>query len=170
MRVFRVVLIAMAASVILLDGRSARADDAAPQELLVINDQGEKTVLKLPLPADLPRQKVTVERDGKQEVYEGVQLATILEQAKVKLGADAKGPLVARYVLLTAADGYRVVLSISEVDAYLSGQQFVVADRHGGEPLRGNEAPLRLIVPADKHARRSIRQLAKIEVRSVDAK
>jgi hypothetical protein len=136
-------------------------------ELLVIDEMGQQTVLKLPLPADLPRERAPVEIDGKQATYEGVPLSAILGRANVKLGGEARGALVARYVLLTAADGYRVVLSISEVDPFVTDQVMLIADRRDGAPLTEAEGPLRLVVAADKRPRRWIRQVSRIEVRAI---
>ena len=145
------------------------AQAAGPGELLVINDAGQRTALKLSLPDDHERKRVTVEIEGKPVTYEGVPLSTVLSRANVKLGAEARGALMARYVLLTAADGYRVVLSISEVDPFLTDQVMLLADRRDGEPLPEAEGPLRLVVAADKRHRRWIRQVSRIEVRSVAA-
>lgn len=139
------------------------AKDAAA-ELVVINESGKELSLTLPL-ADLPRHKVETERNEVKETYEGVALADVLEHAGVKLGAEARGELVSRYVLVTAKDNYNVVLAISEVDPFLSPQTILLADRVNGAPLTENDGPLKLIVPNDKRHRRWVRQVAKIEVR-----
>lgn len=141
------------------------ADAAATDAALTIANEAEPSVkLSLPLDKELPRQRVTVELDGKQVTYEGVLISALLERAKVRIGANARGPLVTRYLVLTAADGYRVVLSISEVDPYITDQTVLVAERRDDQPLPAAEAPLRLIVVGDKHYRRWIRQLVAIDV------
>ena len=161
-RLWLLAAIAMTGEIALAD---AAQESAAAGTLTITNESAEPVTLALPLADDLPRQSVTVDLDGKKQTYEGVALATLLEHAKVKIGADARGPLVARYIVLTATDGYRVVLSISEVDPIITDQVILIADRRDKQPLPAGEAPLRLIVAGDKRPRRWIRKITTIEVR-----
>ena len=94
-----------------------------------------------------------------------MSLADVLEKAGVKLGAEARGELMSRYVTVTAADKYSVVLAVGEIDPFLSPQTILLADRVNGASLSNADGPLKLIVPNDKRHRRWVRQVARIEVR-----
>lgn len=67
-----------------------------------------------------------------------------------------------RHTLLARGqDGYAVVLAIGELDPHFEGKQVLVAYAQDGKPLPG----LRLVIPADAHAGRSVHDLVAIEVR-----
>src|SRR5258708_2277661 len=56
--------------------------------------------------AGLPRQSVRAkDRDGKEVEFEGVPVFEILQRAGLKLGQDLRGPALASYLLVEAADG-----------------------------------------------------------------
>jgi hypothetical protein len=68
--------------------------------------------------------------------------------------------------LIEAADGYRAVFALAEVDPSMTDQIVLVADRRDGKPLEDSLGPYRLIVPRDKLHSRWVRQVAKISVQS----
>lgn len=140
----------------------------AAAKLVIVNESGKELAVTFPL-ADLPRHKIETEHNEVKQTYEGVALADVLERAGVKLGAEARGELISRYVLVTARDKYSVVLAIGEVDPFLSPQTVLLADRVNGAALSEGDGPLKLIVPNDKRHRRWARQVAKIEVRQATA-
>src|SRR5262249_47639636 len=118
--------------------------------------------------AKLPRQSARVkDHRGNEATYEGVALAEILRGAKVTLGKDLRGPLLANCLLVEAVDGYRVVLALPEVDPDLTDRVVLLADRKDGKPLGADEGPYRLIVPGDKRNMRWVKQVARISVRGV---
>ena len=63
--------------------------------------------------------------------------------------------------LLRGRDGYAVAVSMGELDPDYEGKQVLVAYAKDGQPL----AEPRLVVPADSHAGRGVRDLVSIEVR-----
>lgn len=146
--------------------RADAVEVATHQELIVVNEDGQSKTFPLPLPERFTRRDVTVEHEGEKETYRGVPLEAILAQSGVVLGKEARGKLVARYVLVTAADGYRVVLSLAEVDSLYGERNVILAESLDGQPLKGNARPLQLVVPADTPHRRWARQVMKIEVRN----
>jgi DMSO/TMAO reductase YedYZ molybdopterin-dependent catalytic subunit len=98
-------------------------------------------------------------------LYEGVAVSDLLALVGAPLGAALRGRAVASYVLIEAADGYRVVFSLDEISATDSTTVGVLlADRRNGEPLGAEEGPLRVIAPAARHSR-WIRQVVRISVR-----
>ncbi len=64
-------------------------------------------------------------------------------------------------LLARGQDGYAVALSIGELDPRFEGKQVLIAYARDGKTLPG----LRLVVPADAHAGRSVHDLASIDVR-----
>lgn len=82
-----------------------------------------------------------------------------------------RGAALARYVVVTASDGYRAVLSLAEPDSATvrtaPGGPVLLADRVDGRPPGTEDGPLRLVVPGDLRPARSVRGVARIEVRAV---
>ena len=99
-----------------------------------------------------------------QVLYEGVAVADLLAIVGAPLGAALRGRAVASYVLVEAADGYRVVFSLEEAGARDPTPFLLLADRRDGKPLSPDEGPLRVIAPGARHSR-WIRQVVRISVR-----
>ena len=96
--------------------------------------------------------KATNEHQGSaQEVYEGVSLATLLKQAGAPQGAQIKGAALATYIVAEGSDGYRVVLSLAEVDSDFQDSEIIVADTHERSASCAIKLDrLRLVVPHDQ--------------------
>jgi len=127
-----------------------------------------KTPLFLPA-VDLKAMPRTTVRTGGQggqvaQLHEGVALAELLKRAGVPQGEDIGGPWMAAYVVAVAADGYRAVFSLAELDAEFGDAQVLVADTLDGTSLAEGQGPFRLIVPGDKRAARWVRMLKSITV------
>ena len=71
---------------------------------------------------------------------------------------------MATYVVATAADGYRVLFSLAELDPAFTNSDIIVADTIDGKPLFAYQGPLRIVAPRDTRGARSIRRLEKIDV------
>jgi hypothetical protein len=119
--------------------------------------------------ATLARETVsTTDREGRSVTFEGVRLSTLLRTAKAPLGDQLRGPRLADYLLVTAADGYRVVLALPEVDEAFTDRVVLLADRRDGRPLSTREGPLMVVIPAERRHSRWIRQVLEIGVRRAD--
>jgi len=114
----------------------------------------------------MPRKtlSVTNPHDNKTENYEGVLVEDLLKKAGVPQGEDLKGPLLADYLVFEAADGYRVVFSIAELDSGIIDSGVIVADTLNGAPLPSQQGPLRVVAPHQKRAARWVRMLKSITV------
>jgi len=109
--------------------------------------------------------EVTVkDHDGKDHHYSGVSLYEVLTKAEAVPGNLLKGKTMAKYVLITAADNYQVVVAIPEFDPAFTDQVIVLADKEDGEALAANLGPYRLVVPGDKKPARSVMRVTSIEV------
>lgn len=144
----------------------AQAPKAGPAEFTI----GGDTTAPLTLSgADLKKmERVTLHVENphskKAEVYEGVPLAVLLEKAGVPHGERLRGPWMAAYVLAEAADGYRVVFSIAELDSAFLDSSVIVADTLDGAPMGPGEGPFKLVAPHEKRPARWVRMLKSIKV------
>jgi DMSO/TMAO reductase YedYZ molybdopterin-dependent catalytic subunit len=110
--------------------------------------------------AKLPRREVRArDRDGNEATFTGVALVDLLRLAEVPLGEKLRGSHMALYLLIEAADGYRVVFALPELDPAFAERVVLLADRRDGQPLSTAEGPLRLVVPDEKRHARWVRQV-----------
>ena len=114
----------------------------------------------------LPRKTVKVmnPHDKKEETYEGVLLTELLKRAGVPQGAQVRGAAMATYVQADAADGYRVVFSLAELDTDFQDSDVIVADTLNGAGLDDKTGPFRLVAPHDKRPARWVRLLQSVTV------
>jgi len=113
----------------------------------------------------LPRQAVRArEHDGSEVEFEGVPLFEVLKAAGVTFGADLRGPALADYLVVEAADGYRVVFALPELDPASTDRPVILADRRAGRPLEKREGPLRIVMPGEKRHSRWVRQVVALKV------
>jgi DMSO/TMAO reductase YedYZ molybdopterin-dependent catalytic subunit len=150
--------------------QSVPATAAAPAltsaRLTISGDVEHPLSLSLADLSKMPRTTVNVtnSREKKDETFEGVALSGLLKQAGAPQGPKLRGATMATYVIAEAADGYRVIFSLAELDSDFQDSGVIVADRMDGKPLDDNAGPLRLVVPHDKRPARWIRMLQSIKV------
>ena len=137
-----------------------------PAELRINGAVATPLVLTLADFKNMPRKKLSVvnPHDQKTEVYEGVRLEELLRKAGVAHGENLRGPAMASYVLAEAADGYRVVFSLAELDSGILDSEVMVADTMDGAPLGEKQGPFRLVAPHEKRPARWVRMLKSITV------
>lgn len=104
------------------------------------------------------------DRDGKEHEFSGVALIEILEKAGVTTGAKLRGENLAKYLLISAADGYEVLYSLAEIDPDFTDQVIMLATTKDGQPLVNGEGPFRIITPNDKKQARWIREVRSVKV------
>ena len=106
--------------------------------------------------------------EGSQaHTFTGVRLFAVLEQVGLTVGADERNPLLLRYLVLSAKDGYQVVLSGGELDPNFGNAPILLAWEQDEQPLTGEDGPLRLVVPGDKRGGRYVYGIVRIEVLSI---
>ena len=116
--------------------------------------------------AALPRHEIRArDRDGKEATFTGVALIDLLRLAGAPLGQELRGQHLATYLLIEAADGYRVVFALPELDPTFTDREVLLVDRRDGQPLAATEGPLRLVVPGEKRHARWARQVLSGTVR-----
>ena len=145
------------------------------QTLVVGNDAGKTITLSLAEFAQLPRTTLQVKAPHSEEMvqYEGVLLYELLQKAGVRfvdrstpktMERKLPGTLRTSYVLIEAADGYRIVYSVAEIHPDLGGRRVLLADRQNGQPLDAKAAPFQVINAASELHGRWIRQVTRILV------
>jgi DMSO/TMAO reductase YedYZ molybdopterin-dependent catalytic subunit len=147
-------------------GRAQQPSNRGPSEFTI---GGEVTMPLTVSAQDLHKMErttvhVTNPHAHKEEVYEGVLLASLLKQAGVPQGEQIRGAWMASYVLAEAADGYRVVFSLAELDSGFLDSQVLVADAMDGVPIGPSEGPFRIVAPHEKRPARWVRMLKSLTV------
>jgi len=61
----------------------------------------------------------------------------ILKLAGVESGERLRGKALSNYLLVEAADGYRVVFELPELDPAFNDRVIILADPRDGSPLTG---------------------------------
>ena len=114
----------------------------------------------------VPRAEVHASVHGAGAVWTGVSLIELLKSAGAPAGDALRGPALALYVRVTAADGYRAVFALAELDSTIGNALAILADRKDGQPMDDEEGPLRLIVAADKRPARWVRRVVAVDLLS----
>lgn len=137
----------------------------APTSTPALEVAGKAPVLLTPqLLQGLPRAQASVPatEHGGAATYEGVTLRSILTEAGLPEGRDIRGEYLCWVVTLEAADDYKVVFALAELDPAFRDRLVLLADTRDGAPLSAQEAPLKLVVPDEKQPARWIRQVTRI--------
>jgi hypothetical protein len=104
------------------------------------------------------------DKDGKEHTYKGIALSVVLDSAGVTLGKNLRGENLTKYVLVTAADNYRVIYTLPEIDPEFTSNIVLLATHVDGKLLPKGEGPFRLIHPAEKRPTRWVREIRSIKI------
>jgi DMSO/TMAO reductase YedYZ molybdopterin-dependent catalytic subunit len=116
--------------------------------------------------AKLPRRTVRAkDHSGKESAYEGVALIEILRLAGVPFGESLRGKNLSLYLIVEAADGYRAVFALPELDSAFTDRVIPLADHKDGNSLSTSEGPLRIVIPDEKRQARWVRQVTSLIIR-----
>jgi DMSO/TMAO reductase YedYZ molybdopterin-dependent catalytic subunit len=114
----------------------------------------------------MPRKTLRVDNphSKKTEIYEGVLVEDLLQKAGVLQGEQLRGQAMATYVLVEAADNYRVLFSLAEFNSSFQDSEIIVADTMDGAPIPGALGPFRLIAPHEKRPARWVEMVKSLTV------
>lgn len=116
--------------------------------------------------AAMPRTNATArDKQGVPHNFSGVAIADILNKAGVTTGRQLKGENMAKYLLVTCADNYKVVFSLAELDSSFTDRVVILADQEEGKPLPVGIGPFKLVVPGEKKPARNCFQVTGLIVR-----
>ena len=147
-------------------GTGQAQPDRSAALLSVIGVDGTEHKITAEEWAKLPRATVKArDHSGAEATFEGVPAREVLKLAGAPLGQEMRGPRLALYVVAEAADGYKVVYALPELDDGFTDGLILVADRRDGTALGDKEGPLRIVVPWEKCQGRWIRQLTVLRIR-----
>jgi hypothetical protein len=146
---------------------AAMALPAAAQSLVLKGPEGQSRTLSPAELAAMQQQTVTMTDHGHTHSYSGVPVSALIVLVGAPQGEALHGKAIADLVVVSAADGYRVVLALAEIDPAMRAEHVIVADRADGARLDAHEGPFRLIVEGDKRPARSAREVQSIEVRTL---
>jgi hypothetical protein len=143
---------------------SMPAAQAWAQQLTIQNDDGKRTVLSRADLEALPHVKVQATAHDVSATFEGVAVKTVLEKAGVAFGEGMRGKRLASCLLVEAADGYRVVIALPEMDPGFTDKQVVLAFLKDGKAMDSKEGPYRIVIPDEKRPARWIRQVTGLKI------
>jgi DMSO/TMAO reductase YedYZ molybdopterin-dependent catalytic subunit len=101
--------------------------------------------------------------------YKGVLLSDVINKAVVKVNPDQKNDGLRKYLVVTANDGYEVVISWGEIDPNFGNSPYLLAWEEDGATLAGADGPVRLVTPGDVKGGRYVTGVVTIEVRDPDS-
>lgn len=136
------------------------------QQLTVFPQSGKQIVLARSDIEALPHVKVTTNVSGASSTFEGASLKSVLERGGVSFG-ELKGKRLASCLLVEAADGYRVVIALPEIDSAFTDKQFILAFLKDGRPFDAKEGPYRIVIPDEKRMARWVRQVTELKIAEV---
>lgn len=153
-----VFLICPVSSVIAQDGKPAQA------ALVLSGEVDPPLQFTLDDIAAMPRTTLHIVDKGEENIYSGTLLIELLKQAGVETWERERRTHLAKYVLVEAADGYRAIFALAELDSGLTHGEVLLADSIDGQPFPPGQGPLRIVAPADKRHARWIRQVRTLKV------
>ena len=87
------------------------------------------------------------------------KIIDVLQLAGVKFGEGLRGKSLALYLVVEAADGYRAVFALPELDPAFTDRVTLLVDRKDGAKLDAEAGPLRIVVQGEKRQARWVRQV-----------
>ena len=123
------------------------------QQITVEPEAGKQSVFQRADMEALPHIKITTT----SATYEGVDLKAVLQKAGVEFGEVLRGKRLANCLVVEAADRYRVVFALPEIDPAFVEKQVVLAFLKDGKPMDDKEGPFRIVIPGEKRMARWVR-------------
>lgn len=134
------------------------------QQLIIQTDSVKQVMSRADLEA-LPHIKVTAAEHSSGPVnFEGITLKSVLEKAGIAFGESMKGKRLTNCLLVEAADGYRVVIALPELDPAFTDKQTLLIFLRDGKPLGEEEGPYRIVIPDEKRMARWVRQVTTLKI------
>jgi DMSO/TMAO reductase YedYZ molybdopterin-dependent catalytic subunit len=112
---------------------------------------------------------VTFTASGKPQnhTFTGTPLLGVLDHVGLVTPKGGKNPLLGVYLVVTAKDGYQVVISGGELDPSFGNTPMYLAWEQDGKALAGDDGPIRLVVPDDTKGGRYVNGIVSIDVFTV---
>lgn len=114
--------------------------------------------------AKLQQHTISAQAHGQTLTCTGPNLIDLLVAVGAPQGQALRGKALALYVHVSAADGYRAVFSLAELDPEFRGAVPIVTATCNGKPLDSSTGPFRLVVPGDKRPARWVHQVTAVNL------
>ncbi len=137
---------------------------AADAALTVIDVAGKAHSFASDDIAALPHRTLKAKAHGVENEFSGVSLVDVLQSAGVEFGEKLRGVRASDVVIVEAADGYRTIFALLEIDPATTDKLVLVADKKDDQALPEREGPLRLVVPDEKRPVRWARMIKMIRI------
>jgi hypothetical protein len=132
--------------------------------LAVAGEDGKIVRFDLASLARLPQHSVHAEAHGKAVDCTGANLIDVLGAVGAASGEALRGRSLALYVRISAADGYRAVFALAELDPGFRSDVPIITASCEGKALDAKDGPFRLVVPGEKRPARWVRQVTAIDL------
>ena len=116
----------------------------------------------------LPQQTIKTTDHDTPATFEGVLLSDVLAKVDVPTGEKLRGKLLTSILSVEAADGYKVVFALPELDPAFTDRRVYLATKRDGKPLSEKEGPFRIIIPDEKRPTRWVRQVTALKIRQAN--
>lgn len=154
-------------------GAELQASPVATAEVVeitgLVEQPGDLTVPEL---QQLPTETVEVTYETgsgpERHTFTGTSLFGVIEQRGLQVPPDARNPLLRMYLVVIAKDGYQLVVSGGELDPNFGNAPMLLAWEQDGQPLTGEDGPVRLVIPGDTRGGRYVHGVVRIDVRSIE--
>jgi hypothetical protein len=167
----REVLWALSATLLVPAALEAQQSCPVVPGSVVVYGEGTKTTTFDPagLAAMARRQVTGPNHDGDgTSVFSGVALKDLLVRAGAIDAERLTSRDYRRWVEIQAADGYRVVYALTELEPDFRPAVPILADRQNGEPLPADVGPFQVVMPDEKRHGRWVRQVTCLRVGIVE--
>ena len=150
----------------------AQATPTAGESILVTGNVKTSGPLSVADLQALPNEHldVTYTASGKPQkhTFSGTPLLGVLDHVGLVTPEGGKNPLLGVYLVVTAKDGYHVVISGGELDPSFGNTPMYLAWEQDGKALTGDDGPIRLVVPGDTKGGRYVSGIVSIEVFTIE--
>ncbi|MBS0556685.1 MAG: hypothetical protein JSR27_04645 [Proteobacteria bacterium] len=143
---------------------AVHADAAATASIEVAGENGSPRHFDAAALARLPQHTVRAQAHGQTVTCTGANVIDLLAAVGAPHGAAVRGKALALYARVRAADGYRAVFALADLDPDMRGAVPIVTASCDGKPLDAKIGPFRLVVPDDKRPARWVRQVTAIDL------
>lgn len=99
---------------------------------------------------------------GQPLTCDGAWLADVAARAGLPSAEAVRGDALRQLIVAEAADGYRAVFTLGEIERTLGNAPVLVAATCNGKPLDVADGPYRLLAIGDARGARSVRQLVRL--------
>jgi hypothetical protein len=141
----------------------APTDKAAPA-IMISGEGATARRFDIAALAKLPQQTVRAEAHGHTANCTGPNLIDVVAAVGAPSGEKLRGKNLSLYVRVSAADGYRAVFALAELDPAMRDAVPILSASCDGAPLDAKGGPFRIVVPGEKRPARWVRQVISIDV------